>query len=331
MEILQPRVIVLLLCVSVALHWQGLSAAPFSQPSSAAPLNQRPIIGVLAQETFGAFANFGNSYIAASYVKYLESAGARVVPISINLSETEYQKIFYSINGVLFPGGQVDLKTSQYAKIASLFYNLAIQANDNGTYFPVWGTCLGFEELTVLTSGKKLLIATKTQNLPLPLKFSKDAAGSRMFKSFPEDLMHALAVEPLTANFHKWSLSVKTFTSNTKLKNFYKILATNTDSQKIEFISTMEARRYPIYAVQWHPEKNPYEWNPKKSIPHSSNAVKLAWYMADFFVNEARKNWHHFPNETEEEKALIYNYVPVYTGNFSGFEQIYLIDNPHFT
>lgn len=45
-------------------------------------LNDRPVIGILTQpsrtcEKIGK----GNSYIAASYVKYLESAGARVVPI----------------------------------------------------------------------------------------------------------------------------------------------------------------------------------------------------------------------------------------------------------
>ncbi|XP_059837809.1 gamma-glutamyl hydrolase-like [Hypanus sabinus] len=317
MDTLRPHAFVLLLCVSAAL--------------SAAPINQRPVIGILAQQMPNKFADYGGSYIAASYVKYLESAGARVVPISTKLSEAEYQKLFYSLNGVLFPGGGVNLRTSQYAKIASLFYDLAIQANNHGTYFPILGVCLGFEELTVLTSGQNLLVATNTKNVSLPLKFSKDAATSRMFKNVPEDLMKALAVEPLTANFHMWSLSVKKFQMNKDLKNFYKILTTNRDSQQIEFISTMEAHNYPIYGVQWHPEKNPYEWNPKISIPHSSNAVKLTWYMADFFVSEARKNWHHFPNEKEEEKALIYNYAPIYAGNVSHFEQIYVIDKPHFT
>lgn len=39
-------------------------------------------LGILAQESdFKTFERFGRSYIAASYVKFLESAGARVVPI----------------------------------------------------------------------------------------------------------------------------------------------------------------------------------------------------------------------------------------------------------
>ena len=30
--------------------------------------------------------------------------------------------------------------------------NLAIEANNNGDYFPVWGTCLGFESLALSIS-----------------------------------------------------------------------------------------------------------------------------------------------------------------------------------
>lgn len=30
-----------------------------------------------------------------------------------------------------------------------------------------------------------------------------------MFRNFPPELLVSLALEPLTANFHKWSLSVK--------------------------------------------------------------------------------------------------------------------------
>ncbi|XP_048385613.1 gamma-glutamyl hydrolase-like [Stegostoma tigrinum] len=303
------------LCVSLSLLCVQLAGSQ---------LNQRPIIGILAEKTYGHFERFGDSYIAASYVKYLESAGARVVPIGINLTEDQCQKLFYSINGLLLPGGGANLLQSPYARNAAFFYKLALQANDRGTYFPVWGTCLGFEELTVLTSEKNLLATTNTSNVPLPLNFTKGAMDSRMFKNFPVDLMKALAVEPLTANFHHNSLSVKNFTNNAELRNFYNILSTNVDSNGIEFVSTMEGKSYPVYGVQWHPEKNLFEWSRKK-IPHTPHAVEVGWYMANFFVNEARKNWHHFSDEAEEENALIYNYVPVYTGNISGFQQIYII------
>lgn len=51
----------------------------------AVPVNDEPIIGVLSQEISfyldGKYPGLYNSYIAASYVKFVEGGGARVVPI----------------------------------------------------------------------------------------------------------------------------------------------------------------------------------------------------------------------------------------------------------
>ena len=77
-------------------------------------INDRPIIGILAQECQPYFSEelCSTSYIAASYVKYIESAGARVVPVLINQPEEYYQTIFDSTNGLLIPGGDVSLVDS---------------------------------------------------------------------------------------------------------------------------------------------------------------------------------------------------------------------------
>ncbi|XP_026071305.1 gamma-glutamyl hydrolase-like [Carassius auratus] len=285
--------------------------------------NERPIIGVLAQEVRSPKPH-RNSYIAASYVKFLESAGARVVPVMINKSDDEYRRLFKFINGVLFPGGGVSIKSSGYSKAANIFYRLALEANSKGDYFPIWGTCLGFEMLTFLTRRKSLLSRTDTSGIALPLNFTDDVRDSRMFKDFPVDLMKSLETEPLTENSHQWSLTTEKFTKSKSLKCFYRVLSTNTDGQK-EFVSTMEAYNFPIYATQWHPEKNAFEWT-RPYIPHTPSAIKTSFYMAYFFVNEARKNFHSFPSTEEEEKALIYNYKPEYTGTQSAFEQKYYFD-----
>lgn len=289
-------------------------------------LNPRPVIGVLAQENLqlDEFAR-GSSYIAACYVKYLEGAGARVVPIRINQTEEEYSKIFSSINGLLLPGGNVDLQKSLFSRASKTFYNLALKANDGGDYFPIWGTCQGFQQLTVLTSNRNLLTLTDTKNVALPLKFTTAAHSSRMFQHFPKDLMQALAEENITSNFHKWSLSLQNYSRNAKLKRFYRVLSTNSDGKK-EFISTMEANRYPFYAVQWHPEKSPFEWIDKPGMVHSTAAVRASFYTASFFVSEAMKNQHRFSSPEEEEAALIYNFSPVYRGRDSIFVQNYYFD-----
>ncbi|KAJ3611638.1 hypothetical protein NHX12_021653 [Muraenolepis orangiensis] len=270
--------------------------------------NDAPIIGILSQESSRVPPN-QTSYIAASYVK-------------INQTLEEYTCLFNSLNGVIFPGGASNLIASGYARSAKIIYQLAIEANSRGDYFPIWGTCLGFEELTYLTSGKLLLSLTDTRGVTLPVVFTDDPKQSRMFGDFPPELLSAMAAEPVSAHVHKWSVTSETFRNSSELSKFYRVLSVNTDG-KNDFVSSMEAYNYPIYGTLWHPEKNSFEWT-RDYIPHSPNAIKTTFFMADFFVNEARKSLHTFANETEESNALIYNYTPFRSApGGSVFEQVY--------
>lgn len=86
--------------------------------------------------------------------------------------------------------------------------------------------------------------------------------------------------------------------------------------------------RYPFYGVQFHPEKNIYEFIPNRNITHTSRAIKASQYFANFLINEARRNRQQFTNESEEMASLIYNYSPIYTAlKGSSFEQQYLFES----
>ena len=81
---------------------------------------------------------------------------------------------------------------------------------------------------------------------------------------------------------------------------------------------TTSAINFPIYGVQWHPEKSIYEWTSAEGINHSEHAVIVAQTLANFFVQEARKSAHSFPSTEEENSMLIYNYSP--HDSFTTFE-----------
>lgn len=68
--------------------------------------NNYPIVGVFAHPSNDTHPDCGGScqYIAASYVKYIESAGARVVPISYYSTYTEIDFMLERLNGFFFPG-----------------------------------------------------------------------------------------------------------------------------------------------------------------------------------------------------------------------------------
>jgi gamma-glutamyl hydrolase len=288
----------------------------------------RPVIGVVPQSTRGtAFEKFGGpSYIAASYVKFLEASGARVVPIRTDLGEEKIKKLFQNMNGAIFPGGVASLLNSSYANTSRIIFDLAKKTFDDGGYFPIMGMCLGHQLLATLANDltTEIRIRTDSVNLLAPLNLTNDYRESKLFRNIPDYLAKSANQTPITAHFHKYSLPSKLFQENRKLTDFFKVLTTNVDRKGIEFVSTLEAKKYPFYSTQWHPEKCAFEWALQKKTRHDSTAIELGQYMSNFFVSEARLSSHKFPSEKEIRKAVIYNYQPKYTGTDISYEQVYI-------
>lgn len=227
---------------------------------SYAKVNDWPIIGVFTQPTSSTEGNCGGDclYIASSYVKYLESAGARVVPINYYATNSELDKIFQSINGLFFPGGSVSFPSS-----AQYIFDLAVAANDAGDFFPVWGTCMGFQWLLISVAHDTSVLDPPTgqmdaYNLSIALDFTTEAKSSRLFRDSGK-IFDILSTENVTMNNHHYGIYPKHFAQTPSLSSFYQVLSTNKDRQGVEFVSTIEAFKYPIYGSQWHPEKNNFE------------------------------------------------------------------------
>ncbi|XP_033630319.1 gamma-glutamyl hydrolase-like [Asterias rubens] len=292
----------------------------------ASAVNNRPIIGVLSQVRSDHFKQFGEAWLAAAYVKLLESAGARVVPILVDQPDEYYQKMFNSLNGVVLPGGgQPDIMNSSYGKAGRLFYEMSIKSFDeNEDYFLVWGECLGIQLLTMITAEEDLLTDTDGDPVSLALSFEKDFRKSKLYSAAPESIINTLKTK-VNLNHHKHSLTPTNFSKNAALTGFYQVLTTSSDISGIEFISSLEAYKYPIYGLAFHPEKNCFEWT-FDCIDHSEDVIKVTQYFANFIVSEARKSNHAFSSEAEANSFLIYQYTPVYTGNLTIFEQIYFFN-----
>lgn len=85
-----PQHIVRILCCIVLLAHTASAIRPHAAPQQLTAalakkkeLNNRPIVGILTQAGLpeDKFVPKDGTYIAASYVKFIESGGARVVPI----------------------------------------------------------------------------------------------------------------------------------------------------------------------------------------------------------------------------------------------------------
>lgn len=307
--------------------------------------NERPIIGILTQPIGGersrALGGTGadserRTMIAASYVKFIESAGARVVPVHYDSTDEELGSIFSQINGLLFPGGGADLTNGTLIRRSGqALYNRALAANDAGDVFPLWGTCMGFQFMSLLTAQDDHILCSQcydSEGVAYPLDFTEPAAStSRLYGAMPPGLKTKLAEENLTANSHHDGIAPSVFVAsvgNANLAAFYDVLSTNADGTGRPFVSTIEAKRYPFFATQWHPEKNNFEWGLKlgpAAIPHGRDATAVSQYAADFFVEACRSSTHTFSTPAAEAAALIYNYpaVPDPAGYFS---QVYIFE-----
>lgn len=312
-----------------------MSSSQFSCSGDDPSLHFRPLIGILSQPGDGdgglliermGWNSTNVSYIAASYVKFVEMGGARAVPLIYNEPLDTLLLKFAAINGILFPGGSASLRDGPFYRIAEKLFKMALEENDKGNYFPVFGTCLGFELLCIIvTQDHRLLERFSAKWQPSSLYFKNDWSKQRnMFKWFPSRLIEKIGTEPLAMENHQFGISPERFAANEALSSFFRVLTTSPDKNDKIYVSTVEGRKYPVTGVQWHPEKNAFEWG-VSSIPHSAEAVQVCQSVANFLVSEARRS-NHRPSLEDEEKFLIYNYSPYYTGKdgTGHFDQAYV-------
>ncbi|XP_076272744.1 gamma-glutamyl hydrolase A-like isoform X1 [Rhynchophorus ferrugineus] len=292
-------------------------------------LNDGPIVGILSQETYIINKYFPDrkydSFIQASYVKFLESAGARIIPIWIGQTEEYYRRVINYTNGVMFPGGGTYFnETGGYGEAATHLYRIALEQNNKGTYYPIWGICLGMQALmyAALNGTEDIRVDCSSNNRVEALNFTLDQSTSRLFAQAPADIMEILRNEKVTYNQHRYCLTQEVLSDKNMLDD-WRILSTNQDENGLEFISSFEHKKVPFYGIQFHPEKNMFEFG-RTSIPHSANSIRSSQYFANYFVNECRKNTNKFPNDEIESSSLIFNFNPEYIRNQSSITQIYV-------
>ncbi|KAL3682652.1 hypothetical protein R1sor_000674 [Riccia sorocarpa] len=292
----------------------------------------KPLIGVLtlpgdAYKKSSFYADHPElSYIAASYVKFVETGGARAVPLIYNEPEESLRMKFSAISAIVFTGGGADLDDGPYLETAKKLFSWAIEANDKGNYFPIYGVCLGLELLSVIVAGSNILDECPAHKVASTIHFVDEAAKSKsFFKWIPKDVLEKMETEPLVVQNHDYGVKPATHASIKPLDEFFEVLAVTPDTNGDLFISAMQGRKYPVTAVMFHPEKNIFEWT-YDAIPHSSEAIQITQGIANYLVSEARKSKNSPLSREDEEKILINNYVPVYIGKNPlpvPFEEVY--------
>ncbi|KAL7676311.1 hypothetical protein ACOME3_002567 [Neoechinorhynchus agilis] len=284
------------------------------------------VTGVIAQEATSVYPELTSySYIAASYVRYIESAGGIALLIRLKKDDDYYKHIFENIHGVLVPGGGACIEKSEYARVSKIFYHLAIEANEKGIVFPIMGICLGFEQLLYLASDKNPLSRCRGLDYNTSLIKAEDWDNCQMLKNLPVELESKILSEDICYNNHQYCVRMETYENDKSLKNTFRVGAMSKDKdKKRSYIAFAEARNWPFYAIQWHPEKPLFEWS-RDTLTRSRDSVKCAQYLINHFLDKAYQCTHKF--KLENFQLLSYTYHASFTATTSHFMECYIFDD----
>jgi len=291
----------------------------------ACAVSEKPIIGILStpSDLHEYYSPNDFSYVKNSYAEFIEASGGVPIAIPWDLPELQLINLLNSINGILFTGGDATLWEedhgtdevvfSNFTKRAIFVFNYAIHLNDKGIHFPVYGICQGFEISTMGVAGNHHVIDFYRHPGQLDTVDILEAGlESRMFKGMPDNVVAFMRDQRSVFYNHRFGFNMSLLEENEVLKNFFIITAKGADDNGKEFIAAMEAKEYPIYIVQYHPERVLSESNNKTVFSHPQEAVDAILHQGTFFVNEARKNQQKFSSMIVKDLFLLENHEHVY-------------------
>jgi len=232
------------------------------------------MIGIITAPNEKHHLECGQSYLKIAYIHWIEMSDEKAIIIPYDISQKELSDILQRTHGIVWVGGGIENTTPHTSKqnnklLDTLFYcyQYAIHENNNGNYYPIWGTCLGFDILLMFANQKPSLKESLI-SFPLhgvyPTTFTTNK--TRLKKWFSANMLQKMKKQPCVFHNHKYG--------NVTVPPTVDIVSKHDD-----FINMIEFKDYPFYGVQFHPEQ-----------PHTEFSIEVSRQFSLFFKNECAKN-----------------------------------------
>lgn len=290
---------------------------------------EQPMIGIMTQTLVEEFAGYDfydeikgyKSYVMDSYVRFLEAQGAKVVPLIYGEPKEVTLEKLSKLNGIFLPGGGGD-----YLEIGELVFKTVQDYNRNGTFYPMWGTCLGFENLAIWSSDMRedVLNGIVMYKKSVPIDFLMPPHESKMYKDFTYGEINTLATKNVTQNTHSFAVPTEYYTTDKKLNDFWHLTSESTSDAGVKFGTSMESKEFPIMATLFHTEKPTQGYQIGTGINKSWESMEVNTKFIKLFVKMARANPHKYADYYESEKYMIQQHKIFRTFNMYG--DIYLFE-----
>ena len=271
----------------------------------------KPVIGIFgnSEPENGDEEYLNGTYYPISYIYWLESGGAEVMAIQYWYSFEEIDEILRKINGILFLGGGRDFSRNGTWETKAR-YVIEKSLNDS---IPFWGTCQGFQLIGTLLSDNFTLLSVgifKDHNVLHNLELTENGKKSDMFKFFTPYEFDLLENTNSTIYNHQSGFLPDEYNKDPKLKELTIVTSNALDTKGKEFINTFEGRKNKFYAVQFHPEKNPFKRIIKYYVEQNMEALIVSQKLLFNFIQDAKNNKNKFKEEEKDK----YDFFDTYRG-----------------
>jgi len=209
----------------------------------------------------------------------------------------------------LFPGGDGD----NY-DIGKLVFDEIVKYNDEGHFYPAWGTCLGYENMVAYTAdaGLDSWGIFDIRKTVMNMTFVRNPWETKMYREFGP-LAQELHRKNLEWNGHVYGIAPSTFKSDKGLAKFWDVNSVSFMPNGTAFVASMEAKNYPIFGTQFHPEMPSQLWVDGLNINHSWESIEVQEIFAREFIEMARRNTNTFGDFNATQKFDISNFPVIQT------------------
>ncbi|KAM3146958.1 gamma-glutamyl-peptidase activity protein [Paramecium bursaria] len=210
----------------------------------------------------------------ASYVKYVESGGAIVIPI---LWDASYDELNYILGTLMVFQSQGEIRQFILTKhkLDSTLTNLPIQS------------------LLSLQVMQFNLIKSEMFSQYLVFKLCCFFVRTSFRTCRGPSKIETLNIKPLgTSLQYYFDITIGQYQKYTLLDRFFDMTSYSYDEVEKEYLASIQANEYPFDTVQFHPEKNKFELIPLQSIikcQFNWDIYKISEFQILFILNNATR------------------------------------------
>ena len=142
------------------------------------------------------------------------------------------------------------------------------------------------------------------------LSFTALPWESKVFKTFKEYGVdpYIFSESPLAWNYHDLGVRPSTFEEDAGLRDFWNVTTISYINATTPFVATIEAKDFPFFASQFHPEMVSQNYKDNYGVNHSWKSLQANRQFGRLFIEYARENTHSFGSFEDVQKNEISNF-----------------------